>query len=309
VVDPRHHTLATYALDGQRENTLELDPIAELDYSIPLRLEPSGEGYLLGDDDQLLWLGPELEAVEKRPAFEGTGKLSDFSEGRKGLVAWADFETENGEWSRGFVRLAEDGDPQPLVELPIERGGEATEYYHYDHRPYIAHAGRHTYVLRMADPPRIERVEARGLAPVFSARSHPEDGRATALYGWNGRLFLLWRIATKTESKAPVLDAQLVGSDRRAVLESMSQTPAFEYRWELQVIDPRRGREEGRLLLPSTATRLVLVPGDRGWGLLEEGTVPNLDEGERATLLSRLPTRWFEARGGEEPVPLACREL
>ena len=314
VVDPRHHTLSTYAFDGQRESALELDPLAELDYSVPLRLETSGKGYLLGDDDQLLWLGPELDAVKTRSVFDGTGKLSDFSEGRRGLVAWADFEKSEGEWSRGFVRLDEEGQLEPLRELPIEQGGEVTEYYLYNHRPYIAHAGRHSYVLRLTDPPRIERVKTRGLEPVFNAQSHPEGGRATALYGWNGRLFLLWRIATKAEvkaeAKAPgLVEAQLVGSDRRMVLQSLSPVSAYDYRWELQVIDPRRGREEARLLLPSAATRLVLVPGDTSWGLLEEGILPNPDTDERATLLSRLPARWFEARSDAEPVPLSCREL
>lgn len=53
LVDPGSRGLAVYGRDGRRRREVGLDAVAELDYSVPMRLERREDGYALIDQTQI----------------------------------------------------------------------------------------------------------------------------------------------------------------------------------------------------------------------------------------------------------------
>lgn len=314
LVDPGSASLLVYRLSGELERRVKLDGFSKLEYSTPLRLEMTKLGYLLGDTSNLLWFDETLNLVEHRRPFEALGsqgvqegRLSDFAEAGGALFAYADFEGQDEKWQRGFVRLAlKRPGFQLLHGMPVERGGEFTSYFHYDRRPYVVHLGKEAYVLRLTTPATISRATRRGLERLHTSRLG-EDFTATALHAWNGTLYLLYRVRDEVPEDASEPEApKLLSKEARAILEAMERQGAGAHHWELQAIDPRSGRPLARYRLPATAERLRLIPGPHAWALLEEGLAPNLDAAKGGTLLTRLPSHWFRARSGDQPVDLVC---
>ena len=56
LIGPGRRSLLVYDLAGSLVREVALDPLAELDYASPIRLEATRDGYVLGDQTQILWL-------------------------------------------------------------------------------------------------------------------------------------------------------------------------------------------------------------------------------------------------------------
>jgi len=152
----------------------------------------------------------------------------------------------------------------------------------------------------------ISRATRKGLEPLHTA-GLGEDSTATALYAWNETLYLLLRV--RDEAPAPsgeMVESELISGDRQAMLEAMQREGRGAHHWELHSIDPRSGRLLVRYRLPAMAERLRLIPGPHSWGLLEEGTAPNMKNEGHKTILTLLPARWFSSRGDGQAVELTC---
>ncbi len=208
LVDPGSRGLAGYGRDGRRRRQVPLDEV-ELDYGEPMRFERAGDGYVLIDKRQVLWLDQDLALKRRRRPFAPLaahgvidGSLNDAVLHEGTLYGYADFidagekpaadPQASGRWRRGFVRLdLAGGELEMLHELPLEdAAGEYASYYLYDRRPYVARLGGRVYVLRFTEPWTLHRVTRRGLRQIAAGGAGDED-RAQALTVWNGRLYVL----------------------------------------------------------------------------------------------------------------------
>lgn len=337
LIGPDSRSILVYKLDGQLERRVELDPLAELDYASPVRLEATGDGYLVGDKRQLLWLDSSFDKRRLWKPFEhlesagiAGGSLSDFVAVGGTVFAFADFVRESettetaqeheadpeadpyahqvpgadkppeGDWFRGFAKI--DVEEPKLVELHqfAVEDDEANAYYFYDRRPYVLHLGKRAYVLRYSDPPQILSAAKRDrrLRPFLTLAAG--DGlEVSALYAWNGHLYLL---ASRREESEPSTDGtsepELLGDNAaRAHLLSMGRVLSAPKDRLLFEIDPKGGRIVGRYRLPTEADQVKLLPGRSYWALIEESSVPNMDD-EDETRLLLLPSSWLTSRGG-----------
>lgn len=312
LIDPRTRSLLAYSRDGQLAERHELDPLSSLDYETPIRLQSVASGYVIGDRARLVYLDPELELIRVETLKEqacdiAEGQLSDFVLSQDRLLAYADLQTGEDSWQRGFVSFSSPTEhTQWLHELPIEPDGEFNHYYHYDKRPYIADDCGKSYLLRFTESPTVYRFENRKLRKIFSFDCGP-GVEAMALHAWQGSLYLLLRgpaeDVAEADHEAPELEE---GNDMpRAQLDALMVLKAG-YRWWLVRVDPSSGRMANRFELPSTAPRLQLVPGEPSWGLIEESLAPNMDEEKGKTTLLLLPSAWLDGRGRPPEVALAC---
>lgn len=349
LIGPDSRSILVYKLDGRLERRVELDPLAELDYASPVRLEATGDGYLVGDKRQILWLDTSFGKRRLWKPFEhledagvAGGSLSDFTTVAGTVFAFADFVRESaapprapegtretdpyahqvpgadeppeGEWFRGFVRIDLD-EPEivTLHQFALE-DDEANAYYFYDRRPYLMDLGKRAYVLRYSDPPRVLSASAksRRLRPFFSVEA--ADGLdVSALYAWNGRLYLLASRREEPEGAAdePTEPKLLSDNRARARLLSMGRRLAAPKQRLLFEIDPKTGRVLGRFRLPTEAAQVKLLPGRSYWALIEESSAPNMDD-EDETRLLLLPSSWLSSRRGRgeaAEVALRCPEI
>ncbi len=311
LIDPGSRGLATYGRDGKRTGQVELDTTIDLDYSEPMRLERTAEGFAVIDKTRVLSFDDSLVLDHRERPFaklEDRGfadaSFNDVLTHRGLFYGYADFvETTEptvddaegtSTWRRGFVRLDPvRGDLDLLHELPVDSAdGEFASYYFYDRRPYVAQLGNKVFILRFTEPWSIHRVTRRGLRVIASGSA--EDNQAHALHTWNSRLYVLTsRVVPDPESKdkpaekRTVARPEDVGSQAR--LELLRAIPTLNTgrrQWTLHEIEPRSGRTSRRLHLPTAAERLHLIPGRAFWTAIEETTSPNLGgDGERTTLL------------------------
>lgn len=293
VLDPGGHRLLSYSRAGRRVGALDLDPLAELDYSRPVRLVATDEGYLLGGGKKLLYLTAALDggrAVDlwQRLAADDIedGLLNDFVPAGDGLIGFADFKRRGEEWRRGFVRIdLERPRLESVLELPLEEP-EFSRYYFYDRRPYVARLGRRTLALRYTEPAAIHRFRARGLEHRFDAGAAGLE--AVSIHAWNDVLYLLLASRSQAAEAAGLVEAGLppdvVAAQVRA-LGGEEGEPASR-RWVLLALDPDTGRRLGEIPLPTTAERVHLVPGNRDWALVGESRpTPERPESRLSLLL------------------------
>lgn len=312
LVDPGRHALVTYGRDGERLREVDLDAVAELNYSVPMRLQRVQGGYLLIEQKQIVHLGEDLRPRRKEDVFAGLEESQELLEGSLNdallvgdrLYGYADFVDGRlrpeddpdavGSWRGGFVRLDRRRPHLDLLqELQVERGGEFTSYYLYGRRPYVAEVDGRAYVLRYTSPWSVYRVTRKGLRQV--AAGGEDDGRAVALHGWNGRLYVLLRRVVETDATA---DAPTEPELRAATSRSGVELTRAEWGvergrvvWDLVEVDPRDGHERREVELPSAAPSLHLVTGRTFWTAVEEGEGANLGhEGDRTSFLF-LPAR------------------
>ncbi len=308
LIDPGSRSLATYGRDGTRQREILLEDVAEIDYSVPVRLERAATGYVLIDKTQLLSFDDGLSLRHRSQpfaSFEGEGiadgSFNDVLQVGGALVGYADFVDREqrpaddpkaeGTWRRGFVRL----DPAArrfdfLYELSVA-DDEYAAYYLYDRRPYVSELDGDVYLLRFTEPWAVYRAKRKSLRQVASGTG--VTGSARALYSWNGRLYVLTseEVETDDEQAVPSTAARLQQvTDERARVELKQALPAFGFgkrRWVLHEIDPRSSARR-QIELPTSAERLRLVPGRTFWTAVEETTVPNLGQ-ERGTSFLFLP--------------------
>jgi hypothetical protein len=309
LIDPGTRSLATYGRDGSRRREILLDGVAEIDYSVPVRLERVAGGYLLIDKTQVLSFDDHLSLRRRSRPFAGLeergildGSFNDALEAGGELVGYADFVDRNlqpeddakaeGTWRRGFVRL----DPAAaeidfLYELPLEGDDEYAAYYLYDRRPYVSELDGKVYVLRFTDPWTVHRVKRGTLRQV--AAGSADGGEARALHAWNGRLYVLTgRIVPEEgeeddEPTEPVLQSSAGARVQAELLQAMPSAASRRRQWVLHEIDPSSSPRR-QVELPTSAERLRLVPGRTFWTAVEETTVPNLGQ-ERGTSFLFLP--------------------
>ncbi|MEM7584537.1 MAG: hypothetical protein AAF560_14200 [Acidobacteriota bacterium] len=335
LVDPGSRGLATYGRDGKRVRNVRLDETVKLDYAEPMRLERTAEGFAVIDKRRVLSFDHHLALDQREQPFAALetrgyadASFNDVVRHRGHYYGYADFveptaavqdnqETEDVDsegsstWRRGFVRLDPDrGNLELLHELPVDSAdGEYANYYFYDRRPYIAELGKRVFVLRFTEPWSVHRVNRRGLSKIASGPT--DGGRAYALQSWNGRLYVLTRrIVPKADAEEQPTTVKLAASGKQAHLELLQALPALqkgERQWILHEIDPRGGQTLRRVLLPSTAGRLHLIPGRSFWTAIEESSIPNLGESDAGTNLLFLPaSELLSGHFGcprEEPVP------
>jgi hypothetical protein len=313
LLDPGSRALIAFSLDGTPRESLELDRLADLDYSVPLRFEALDDGYVLGDPSQILWLDRSLGLVRRRSPFKELqragvheGRLNDFVAAANALLAYADFATGDDGWRRGLIRIdLAEGSLEPLFELSLE-DPEFAAYYHYDLRPYIVNLGRHAFFLRFSDPPQLLRIRGSRLERV--AELADPELQPVSLHPWEDRLFIL----SIPKQHSPLARPATLGSGGEEPSRvSLRMASAAQPRlWLLQEIDPASGELLGRYRLPTDAQRLRLVPGRARWAMIEETFSPNVDdeEGGEATYLKFLPASWFRPRlaAGAPEVTLQC---
>lgn len=310
LIDPGSRSLATYGRDGSRRREILLDDVAEIDFSVPIRLERSADGYRLIDKTQVLTFDDNLSLRRRARPFAGLeeqgyldGSFNDVLDLGGELVGYADFVDKNlqpandpkaeGTWRRGFIRL----DPAAeridfLHELALDGDDEYAAYYLYDRRPYVSELDGKVYVLRFTDPWTVHRVKRGALRQVASGAG--ADGEARALHAWNGRLYVLTGEIVPEDgeegasSSEPVPLQTAAGARVQAeLLQALPAAASGRRRWILHEIDPSSA-EQRRIELPTSAERLRLVPGRTFWTAVEETTVPNLGQ-ERGTTFLFLP--------------------
>jgi hypothetical protein len=308
VLDPVAGGFALYDRNGNRGAEVKLDPSLELDYSFPMRLERSGSGYLLATKTKLIRLHPDLTVAELIEPFAATGSAWSAGSLNDGVVTEGAFygyvdavAADQGAdsttaWHRGFAKVdLARSELDWHLELPLEADGEFASYYFYDRRPYVTEVDGRIYVLRLGDPWSLERITRRGLRTVVRA---PAASRGTAMgvYGWNRHLYLL---SAETVSPAPPTGLQAptpvtTGQADQPTLAAATFTES-ERTWRLTKIDPRRGHTVREIVLPSSAQRLRLIPGEEMWVAIEESSAPTLgDQGGPGTRVLFLPTRELE---------------
>jgi len=314
LVDPGRHALVTYSRGGERLREVDLDAVAELNYSVPMRLQRVEDGYLLIEQKQIVHLGEDLRLQRKEEVFAGLEESQNLLEGSLNdallvgdrIYGYADFVDGElvpeddpdavGSWRGGFIRIDRDRPRLDLLqELKVEREGELTSYYLYGRRPYVAEVGGKAYVLRYTRPWSVYRVTKKGLRQV--ATGEEDDGRVVAVHGWNGRLYVLLRRLAETETAAdeptapelrPAQDPTPSGIELTRAEWGVEQGRVV---WELVEVDPRNGRRLREVELPSAAPSMHLVTGRTFWTAVEEGEGANLGhEGDRTSFLF-LPAR------------------
>ena len=283
VLDPVTHQLLVLSLEGRVVRRVDLDPLGDFDFTHPLKLLATGNGYLLGDRRILLRLDRDLEArglVDVFAELEGAGIaggfLGDFVASGGNLYGYADFrragETDRI-WHRGFVRIdLERGRLVVLHELELA-DGEYLNYYYYDRRPYLATVGGRVYVLRYGAPPAIHRARRAALR-----KAHAVDARAHQLFaigGWRDQLLVLFS-PSEDEEAGPR------GSD-----------------WILRAIDPKTGGVKGEYPLSIAGPRLHVVPGDRYWAFLEQAPDPASEGARRIYSVRFEPAERFAGGPGD----------
>jgi hypothetical protein len=172
-------------------------------------------------------------------------------------------------WKRAFVRIPL-ADPASFSSLhhpeaeDLNISNQEREFYRLGN-PYLAALGGTGYMLRMTDPVRIYENTAgsailQGLAgytygsrlpdlPPFSTFADipavlgavEESSMPVGLYGWNGRLFVVTRIAGQPQA-----------------------------RWQVTSIDPSTGIVHGTATIPLAAAHVTIVPGPKQWAFLEK---------------------------------------
>ena len=254
VLDPEAHELLVVSLDGRIGRRVELDPLAGLDYTTPLRLLSTEEGYVLGDRHRLVRFDRHLEPLEVVDLFARLGEsgiaggsLSDFVIARDTLYGYADFRRageSDRDWHRGFVRVELGTGRLALLSELALADGEFARYYYYDRRPYVTVTDGRIYVLRYGDPPTLHRARRGSLARGTEFETGGME--ALSILGWRGRLFVLLAPA-ETDPLGPT------GGD-----------------WLLRAVDPGSGAVVEDFPLPSDGRRLHVVPGERRWAILEQ---------------------------------------
>lgn len=302
LIGPGRRSLLVYDLAGRLVREVPLDPLAELDYASPIRLEATRDGYVLGDQTQILWLDRSFHLRRRWRPFEHlqaagvtAGNLSDFAVVGDVVYAWADFivaekggDDDGGVWHRGFVRLDPDAaEIVPLFELALD-AAELDAYYYYGRRPYVAGLGRRPYLLRFTEPPQVLRAARDGVEPLYAAAG---DGlEVQALHAHQDRLYVLAsRPAEPSGGPELATDAEplpdTMGRTRLLQIARALDPPAARLVME---IDPASGRVLGRRRLPTEAQQVKVVPGRWYWALIEESSGPNMG-GDDVTTLALLP--------------------
>lgn len=271
LIDPNKHALVTYGRDGQRRREVDLDAIAEINYSVPMRLQRTDDGVLLIDQKKLLYFDDELNLLQRREAFAGFdakgltgGSLNDVLLVNGKLQGFADFidlnagdtqddevdkaegEDEGGTWRRGFMRL--DGQRSRLDllhEFPLVRGGEFDKYYYYGGRPYVTEVDGKVYVLRFTEPWSIHRLMRREIRQVVAG--DPADGeRISGIYGWNGRIYALLRrqVIEKVEDQEGTSEEKAAQPTLPKLKEGQGNNPHET----LRLMRAELALEEGRIV-------------------------------------------------------------
>lgn len=205
------------------------------------------------------------------------------------VVACGDLYYGSGEkgnpanWFTGVVRfpLAAPAEFRTMLEFDLN---DRTALGCRLRLPLIASVGERTYVLKLADVPRIvvsspASPEPRPLRGDFPERfaftpslpTVPESKevpfvlqeltKATmpaGIFGWEGQLYLL--------SRSPAANGE--GTD-----------------WWLTRIDPETEEVVGSVRIGSRATHLMMVPGAEEWALIEKGPVDSFEDQDLESIL------------------------
>ncbi len=308
LVDPGSGSLVSYGRDGHRGKSVELDDVS-LDFSRPMRLESTDDGYVLLSQNLLVELEPSLAIRSHRSPFEKldetiipAASINDALPYRGELLGHLDLVDarvrkeddpgSSGTLRSGFGRVdVASGEWRFLHEFPLEGDGEYASYYLYDRRPYVTTSKNRVYVLRFTKPWSVARFGNDSLLPLLEG-PEIEGEHAHSLHAWRGRLYVLSsRVLSPDEAprETPMPALKKSQTATRAHIELLQAIPSLragERQWMLTEIDRRRGKVERRFELPTRAERLRLVPGAAFWTAIEEGAGLNLgDEGGRTSFL------------------------
>lgn len=188
------------------------------------------------------------------------------------LVGYGNFRMSDAELKTGFyvTNLKNTSDAEVVVSYPESH--QALTWYRMGY-PYVATVGNRGYVLNVDGDLSIGQIRREKSSDRFSLEwfaglpeavpssvtlptfTTPQDyidlmeevesmTIPAGLYGWNGRLYLLWR-TKKADSQE----------------------------WWLSEIDAESGVYLGQVKLPSTAEHVVVVPGPRYWALVDKGRI------------------------------------
>lgn len=331
LVDPGTKELLVFDAQGTLIRRAGRPELQRLDLHHPVRLEASGNGFLIGDRHELVWLDRDLD--RGRSTFTGIDGvrnvfLGDWSRRGKEIVAFVDLEIDDETWKRGFALLKPPGTYSLLHEMPLEADGELTHYYSYGLRPYVMTAGRHTYILRYEEPTTLYRAGRDGLELLWriddeASRSEGSARGKEILIGWKENLYLLERVELPEaledalEAPQPIADSPSSGTDdgsqeignggqpslTGAQLMGGQVVKVARYDWYLSRLDTSTGgRYWRRRLLAGAEGGLKVVPGPRTWALIRNAGVPSPAGAEPLDVLF-VDASSIESPGGQDICP------
>jgi hypothetical protein len=187
------------------------------------------------------------------------------------LFGYGNFELSDKSIETGFFRISLDNKADAEI-LSSKPNGATTQLWYRLGLPFIASIGEAGYALKMDDGlslvkslpgeeglGRVGRFTgALGSPPGLTPFETPDDfktimGKLSSsttpmgLYGWDGKLYLLWRYQDSNRGD-----------------------------WKVTRINPKKPAKEAweaTVILPSHAAQLMLIPGPRHWALVEKGSV------------------------------------
>ena len=307
-VDPGSKDLLLFDADGSLIKRAGKSELERLDLHHPVRLEASGNGFLIGDRHELVWLDRDLDRAQSTFAgIDGVQNvfLGDWARRGKDIVAFVDVEVDGETWSRGFARLEPPEKYTLLHEMPLDSGDEYSRYYDYGLRPYVVTAGRHTYLLRYEEPTTLYRAGRDRLERLWriddqaSRLEGAARGKET-LIGWQGNLYLLERVRLpeldedEMDAPQPIAATPSESQDEspsgieihRPMLEAAKLVKRSRNDWYLSRLDTSKGgRHWRRRLLAGAGGGLKVVPGPKAWALVNSGGTPSPTEAKPLDVL------------------------
>lgn len=287
-------------VDASRQQILRLDPSGRWLPSPKLpvsarEIRPTPDGFLL-KVDSLEFVATDRELRPKR-YFSLTPTETSSVRGifnwvpvADTVLAFADVEERNSYWASGWVRisLASPGNHEMLRSVPLN----AWERRIYPlGLPYLTSLGTNGYFLAS---------DGAGIR-LFRVSLGQPGGPVRELSGLLLNLPLLpggggaeAAIARYRELERSSAPAGLYGNQGKLYLLTRRLGSAGT-EWLLHRLDPETGSELGRLVLPVTASNLLIIPGKKHWAVIEKGPVLGPGRQEVKSVLFLLTT-WVEGQ-------------
>jgi hypothetical protein len=228
---------------------------------------------LLNRTDHILGLDSDLRPTwgTKIPeiAFPGGERVTHLRSlvGHDGsIIARIRINQPDGEvwWGIGRLLLGDHPSVERLEQFPPETAAVGHVYYSLP-GPLLARAGSAVYALRFEGGPRIQRI----LPSSLPLRAFPAGYQTPHIprAGGPGSAephFQAWERSVTPEG--------LYG--RGEFLYLLTRRPAADgTEWRIYEIDPEQDRVMRSTVLPTMASHIVLVPGEKEWAIIEKGPV------------------------------------
>ncbi len=284
----------------------------------PSQIRAAGGGYLIEDEesDEILRLNSYLEVAASIPvkttmqAHLSESEQATFYERHaiygwapmgQGFLAFGDLKGPEG-WLSAFFYFDGQGQLEILERFDIY--AEVTDHY-LRNTSYIAVLGDTGYILSLNEPLSIEEVRlGKGINPL---PSFPVDFKSLPRLTDQNRQ----RLRNQGARKATEVYERYEGATMPAgiyasrgglyLLAKNAMAANGKTAWWLLGLDPENGTEILRVLLPTVAAHLTVIPGDDFWALIEKPRVEGLGGTHApymdATSIVFVPTTWLESPG------------